>query len=222
MRSIAQDFDLSFRRICLLAFISALAGCAAEAPPRASHTPPPGPAAPPSARLGGVEGGAADLELSGVRGLTFEEFQTCMKQKAGLKQLTRRLTDLQPAIDREHKLIASEEAALTVARASINPTDGSAVDGFNARLGKQHERVRAFNRQVNDFNREVDKHRAERGSFSLNCAKRPFRTTDVELLPPELRAVASEDVEDFDLPAYFSDTPPPPKQPKAADLDLDF
>ncbi|MBX9604772.1 MAG: hypothetical protein K2Y51_01030 [Gammaproteobacteria bacterium] len=172
--------------------------------------------------MGGVEGDTDDIEFSGVRGLTFEEFQTCMEQKAALKQLTRRLTGLQPTLDGEQKLIATEEAALGKARASIDPSDGRAVDGFNARLGRQHEHVRAFNRQVNEFNAEVDKQRRARGSFALNCAKRPFRASDVERLPPELREVANEDVEDFDLPAYFTDTPPPPKQPKAADLDLSY
>lgn len=204
---------LSPTRLARLLLLAALAGCAAEPGPNGPYAPVPDLSPDltietPRARLRGAQTGPDDVGLAGVRGLTFEEFHACMVQKAALKTEHQRLQAREPVIDGLEKLLEDEDQALERARAAIDPSDGRAVAGFNARIERQHAKLRDFNQQVNEFNGEIDKARTAQGVYSLNCTRRPFRTTDVERLPPELRGVASEDMEDFDLPAYFTDTPP--------------
>lgn len=209
--------------------VALLAGCAAEPAPRPAYVPPPQSLNKPLKpvdearrdRIGDVGDESAEA-AAGVRGLTFAQFQQCMEQKAAIKATHHHLGGVGSALDTQKKSIDEEDLALNKARTSINPADGHAIDAFNVRVRKQHELVRTLNKQVADYNAEVEKSRAAHGAFSLNCAKRPFRSSDIERLPTELQSVAREDIEDFDLPAFFTDDPAPRPAAKHSDLDLDY
>lgn len=214
----------------VVALVALLAGCATDPAPRPAYTPPPSKLNTPvkpvdevrEERLGDVADTSSEAAAAGVRGLTFEEFRQCMLRKADIKSVQQRLGQASPVLDKRKKSIEQEDLALNQLRKTIDPSNGGAVDAYNARLHKQHELVRVFNAQIERYNGEVEQGRTLHRAYSLGCAERPFRSTDIDRLPPELQSVAREDLSDFDLPVYYTDDPPPAPKAGSADLDLSY
>ena len=167
-----------------------------------------------------------DLEAdnkAGVRGLTFEQFRQCMELKASIVHRNNMHSAASRTLKEQKNRIDAEERAMEEARGKILPGEESAVFAFNARVKKQRIKMQAFNQQIDAYNAEVKKTKTAGQSFSVGCADRPFRTNDIERLPPELQVVAKDGTEHFDLPAYFSDDPPPTPRPEAVkNLDLNY
>lgn len=221
------------RHTFMLAAAALLAACADEGGPRAPYVAPPGTlntaaqpekastaaAGTPRARLGKLDAQGNEENEAGVRGLSFDEFQKCMELKASIKQAGTDLGVASKSLEDQKSRIDAEDKAMDEARGRINPGEESAVFAYNSRVKKQQSAVRSYNERVHSYNADVATAKTQGQAFTLNCAERPFRTTDIDRLPESLREIAKNGTEKFDLPVYFSDDPPAKSNPSAADLD---
>lgn len=202
----------------------ALAGCASPPPPArpaVSLNQPKHPVQDPQMRQESLNTQAEESAGSGVRGMNYEELLSCMKRKLALKTLDHQLSNGVAALTAQKKAISDAESGIESSRSKIDLTSQAAVDRFNKTVHAHHESVRTFNQSIDHYNAEIAKMKTQNQAFSVGCANRPFKVSDADLLPAELRAVSKENVSTFDLPVYFDGDKPRKSKPVPDEFNLD-
>jgi len=184
--------------------VLALSGCAAEPP---IYTPPAAPARH-TEELGmdvAAPGDAHEGRASGVRGMNYEQLQACAHDKARITTQEKKLHVQLGGIDALQKSVDAEGAAIEASRRLVDARSQQSVDDYNARILKYQETVRGLNSDVELYNSSVAELSTEARAYSVACNNRPYRESDREKLPAELRDVMGKDSRPFDLPVVFDD-----------------
>ena len=180
----------------------ALHGCAAEVP---VYTPPP---ARPAEDLGMDNTSPNDAQqgrASGVRGMTYDELLACANDKAGITGQQKKLHTQLGGINALKNAIDAEGAAIETSRRLVDARSEKSVDTFNARIQQYQTTVRDLKTDVDAYNNSVSEANTAARAYGIACANRPFRESDREKLPAELRDLMAKDSEPFDLPTVFDD-----------------
>jgi hypothetical protein len=142
---------------------------------------------------------------SGVRGMTYEELLACANDKAAMTGQQKKLHTQLGGINALKNAIDAEGAAIETSRRLVDARSEKSVETFNARIHQYQATVRDLKSDVDAYNSSVSEANTATRAYGITCANRPFRESDREKLPVELRELMAEDSEPFDLPTVFDD-----------------
>jgi hypothetical protein len=182
----------------------ALHGCASEPPP---YVPPSAPAHA-QQDLGMDVAAPGDTRAgrgSGVHGMSYDELLACGHDKARITALEKKLRDEFAGIEAYKKAVDAEGAAIESGRRLVDAHSQQSVDNYNARIGKYQTTVRTLNGDVAAYNTRAADFGTDARGYSIKCNNRPYRESDREKLPENLRDLIGQDSKPFDLPVVFDD-----------------
>ena len=133
------------------------------------------------ASLGACSGAA----LAEAPPLNRAELARCAAQVQTLRSDAPRLTQTSQTYDQRRQAINQRSAELRVLRDGVSPDDLAQGLAIRQQLQEHRERTIAFNAQVEQLKRDLIGLNALKQDYDRNCAKRSYRRSDLETLPPE-------------------------------------
>lgn len=124
--------------------------------------------------------------------LTRDQLRTCLKQQAALKEQGADAAKAQAALDTDKAEIARLDAelargdeALAAERATVDVSNGAAVDAFNAKLQQQaaqrelrDKKVEAYNLKLPAYNQQAQSLQGAEQGWKADCADRAYDEAD--------------------------------------------
>lgn len=117
--------------------------------------------------------------------LSREQLASCAGLVKALRSEAPRLTGLSQRYDQRRDFIDSRSAALQAERKTLDPDDLSKGLDFRQRMQQHTAETVEFNQQVDALKRDVTAINLSRDRYDLECARRPYRRSDLEALPAE-------------------------------------
>jgi seryl-tRNA synthetase len=169
---------------------------------------------PPAPRADDLVGGVGnersrdqDASLAAVRGMTFDELRACASDWRNVSNSSHLLSQRFAELKDLERTLKSEGESIESSRATVNATSQKSVDAFNGRIEAHRTAIAGLNAGINSYNADANDNKAKVQKFNLNCTNRPYRSTDVDRLSPDLKQVWRERGSEskFNLPVYFTD-----------------
>jgi hypothetical protein len=141
-----------------------------------------------------------------VRGMTFEELQACALESFELSKVFQTVTEQMKELNAAQERLKQEGVALDSERTGIDATSKNAVDTYNSRIEAHRNDIKNLNKIIATFESQKNSYNTRIQKQNLDCANRPYRSTDVDKLAPDIRqAWQKHKMEKFDMPVYFPD-----------------
>jgi uncharacterized protein (DUF342 family) len=138
--------------------------------------------------------------LIGVKPMSFEELTDCAKKAEEMRKnsiiLKSSLTEL--ALKKES--LKKENVKLETDRASMDKYNTKAVISFNKRIEQNSAALSELNGEVNHYNKKILEENTQQNEFNINCAKRPYRYSDLSRLTIDIRHAIESISEKSDIP----------------------
>lgn len=144
----------------------------------------------------GAPGGSA----AGVKAMSIDEITNCARRVKGLQEDSARLTATDARMKQQKASIEAAQKAIEADRPRVNIKNAKQVAAFNQRVEKNLEAIRRLNADVADVNTWVSARGILINDYKVSCVQRPYRKSDLALLPSDLRAAMESVSASTDIP----------------------
>lgn len=144
--------------------------------------------------------GAPHGSAAGVKAMSVEQITNCAKRVKGLQEDTARLTTQDARMKGQKASIEAAQKAIEADRSRVNIKNAKQVEAFNRRVEQNLEAIRRLNADVADVNTWVSAHGILINDYKVSCVQRPYRKSDLALLPSDLRAAMESVSASTDIP----------------------
>lgn len=150
--------------------------------------------------MSGFGGNAASGSLVGVKPLTLEELTQCAVMIDKANKYSAQLKVRHTEIASKNAKLKAQVKHIDAWRPRVNTRSLKQVKAFNSAISQNRSAISQFNAVVQGYNVKVNEFNSRNNDFTISCAQRSYRQSDVVRLAADLRLAVESKSEKSDIP----------------------